>query len=85
MAAADANAPANLYKQTVNKLLGQTPRVQAQPQQGYAPQAPAYAQQVQQPYAPQSQGPVGQAYAQMHAQGQVVKPDNKDLNDPLPF
>ena len=80
-----ANAPANLYKQTVNKLLGQAPRVQAQPQQGYAPQAPAYAQQVQQPYAPQAQGPVGQAYAQMQAQGQVVNPDNKDLNDPLPF
>lgn len=46
------------------------PSLPAQPQQGYAPQA---------------QGPVGQAYAQMQAQGQVVNPDNKDLNDPLPF
>lgn len=85
-----ANLPANLYKQTVNKLLGQAPMTQTQPQ-GYVAQAPAYAQQAQQPYAQpqninQMQGVVSQAFDKFkQAQGQVVNPDNKPLNDPLPF
>ena len=70
-----ANAPANLYKQTVNKLLGQAPRVQAQPQQGYAPQ---------QAYHPEALN-VGQRLVQSQSQPMQQTMKTVALDDNLPF